>query len=119
MNTAAEEAIKTRYSACYDVCHFAVGYEEDHAAMIAKFGEQGIRTGKIQTGAALKDCQTDLHPKKKKVIALKILMVFVYSAPGSSWWQKAGSLLRYRDMPGRAWYDNDFHAGGEEWYIIT
>lgn len=49
----AESHIKTHIQLCYDICHFAVCYE-DHAAMIKKFQSHGIRIGKIQISAALK-----------------------------------------------------------------
>ncbi|RIW18376.1 xylose isomerase [Algoriphagus lacus] len=49
----AEILIKTHIQVCYDVCHFAIVYEEP-AAVIAKFSAKGIRIGKIQISAALK-----------------------------------------------------------------
>lgn len=49
----AESHIKLHIQLCYDICHFAVCYE-DHAAMIKKFQSHGIRIGKIQISAALK-----------------------------------------------------------------
>ncbi|MDJ1470645.1 metabolite traffic protein EboE [Xanthocytophaga flava] len=50
---AAEELARTHIQLCYDVCHFAVMYEEPAAAVKA-FKEAGIRIGKIQISAALK-----------------------------------------------------------------
>lgn len=38
---------------CYDICHFAIGFE-DHAAVIEQLGSEGIRIGKLQVSAALK-----------------------------------------------------------------
>lgn len=49
----AEILIKTHIQVCYDVCHFAIVYEEP-ASVIAKFSAQDIRIGKIQISAALK-----------------------------------------------------------------
>lgn len=49
----AEELIKTHIQVCYDVCHFAIVYEEP-ADTFAKFEAAGIRIGKIQLSAALK-----------------------------------------------------------------
>lgn len=49
----AEELIKTHIQVCYDVCHFAIVYEEP-ADTFAKFEAAGIRIGKIQISAALK-----------------------------------------------------------------
>jgi sugar phosphate isomerase/epimerase len=50
---AAEKLIKTHIQVCYDVCHFAIVYEEP-ADTFAKFEAAGIRIGKIQISAALK-----------------------------------------------------------------
>ena len=49
----AEELIKTHIQVCYDVCHFAIVYEEP-ASTFAKFAAAGIKIGKIQISAALK-----------------------------------------------------------------
>ncbi|GAB3227258.1 metabolite traffic protein EboE [Algoriphagus aestuariicola] len=49
----AEDLIKTHIQVCYDVCHFAIVYEEP-AETFAKFESAGIRVGKIQISAALK-----------------------------------------------------------------
>lgn len=45
--------IKRHIQVCYDVCHFAIVYE-DPAKTFAKFSAQGIQIGKIQISAALK-----------------------------------------------------------------
>ncbi|WP_347156667.1 metabolite traffic protein EboE [Pontibacter chitinilyticus] len=49
----AAEAIRTHIQLCYDVCHFALAYEEP-AVVFAQLQEAGIRIGKIQLSAALK-----------------------------------------------------------------
>ncbi len=49
----AETAICQHVRLCYDVCHFAVGYERP-ADVLAKMKEYGLRVGKIQISAALK-----------------------------------------------------------------
>lgn len=92
----AESLIKNHLNLCYDVCHFAIGYE-DHQAVIAELKQKGINVGKIQISAALKadltrpgseqvrssfgvfDEPTYLH----QVVALK----------------NDGGLLRYPDLP--------------------
>ncbi len=50
---AAEELIKTHIQACYDVCHFAIVYENP-ADTFQKLADAGIQVGKIQISAALK-----------------------------------------------------------------
>lgn len=49
----AEAALKEHIQVCYDVCHFAIVYEEP-ATTFFKFGEAGLNIGKIQISAALK-----------------------------------------------------------------
>lgn len=49
----AEKLIKTHIQACYDVCHFAIVYENP-ADTFQKLAAAGIQVGKIQISAALK-----------------------------------------------------------------
>ncbi|MEO6150044.1 MAG: metabolite traffic protein EboE [Mucilaginibacter sp.] len=51
--TEAEALLKQHITLCYDVCHFAIGYEP-HQDIIDELAEKGIATGKIQISAALK-----------------------------------------------------------------
>lgn len=51
--TRAEELIREHVRLCYDVCHFAVGYEEPNE-VLNKMNEKGIKIGKIQISAAIK-----------------------------------------------------------------
>lgn len=50
--TEAESAIREHFQLCYDVCHFAVGYETPEEA-INQIEAAGIRVGRIQISAAL------------------------------------------------------------------
>lgn len=109
---AAEETIKTHIQLCYDICHFAVGYE-DHAAMIKKFEQEGIKTGRIQVSAALKGRLNDAATEKGKVIAAFENFnepVYLHQVVAR---KKDGTLLHYPDMPD-ALADSD-HPGVEEW----
>lgn len=49
----AETALVDHVRLCYDVCHFAVGYERP-AEVLQKLKNYGLRVGKIQVSAALK-----------------------------------------------------------------
>ena len=49
----AEEAICDHVQLCYDVCHFAVGYERP-ADVLAKLRRYNLNVGKLQISAALK-----------------------------------------------------------------
>lgn len=51
--TAAEKLMKAHLQVCYDVCHFAIGYEKPKEAF-KKLKQAGIGIGKIQLSAALK-----------------------------------------------------------------
>lgn len=48
-----DSLIKEHICLCYDICHFAIGYEK-HAQVLAELNEKGIKIGKIQISAALK-----------------------------------------------------------------
>jgi len=64
--TAAEAAdhLREHIQLCYDVCHFAVEYEDDAEAVLRKLDNLGVRTGKIQISAAL---QTEIGGDTKEV----------------------------------------------------
>jgi sugar phosphate isomerase/epimerase len=49
----AKEAIGMHMQVCYDVCHFALAYE-NHAEAMRHLKAAGIRIGKVQLSAALK-----------------------------------------------------------------
>ncbi len=49
----AEEVLRTHIRLCYDVCHFAVSYEEPEA-VIRKMNAERIQIGKIQISSALR-----------------------------------------------------------------
>ena len=51
--TDAETAIRRYLNLCYDICHFAVEYEDPQTAL-RLFSDNDIRIGKIQISAALK-----------------------------------------------------------------
>lgn len=55
--TQAEEMIKEHLRLCYDVCHFAIGYES-HGDIISKLKARELKVGKIQISAALKAVMT-------------------------------------------------------------
>jgi hypothetical protein len=49
----AEKLLKEHICLCYDVCHFAIGYEP-HQLVIDELNAKGLKVGKIQISAALK-----------------------------------------------------------------
>ncbi len=50
---AAEEALKRHIRICYDICHFAVEYE-NHEEVLDKLDQAGVKIGKFQISSALK-----------------------------------------------------------------
>jgi hypothetical protein len=100
-NCSKEEAgslIKAHVQLCYDVCHFAVGYE-DHTFIINWLKQENIRTGKIQISAAIK-------AKLPPVAEERTAVVKAFNNYNESTYlhqvialQNAGSFLRYPDLP--------------------
>ncbi|MGN7990136.1 metabolite traffic protein EboE [Pedobacter sp. 22226] len=62
-----EALIKKHIRLCYDVCHFAIGYEP-HTSIIKELQEKGIQIGKIQISAALKAKLPASSPERKTVL---------------------------------------------------
>ncbi len=93
----AEEIIKTHINLCYDVCHFAIGYEP-HAAIVQELQEKGIKVGKIQISAALKAKLPEASADRKAVLdALAGFDEPVYLHQVIAQ-QKDGALIRYPDL---------------------
>ncbi|MFI5193246.1 MAG: metabolite traffic protein EboE [Chitinophagales bacterium] len=108
---AITSLLKAHIQLCYDVCHFAIGFEP-HEAVIRSVKEKGIRIGKIQISAALRAVPgpKDDRSKIKQAFADYNEPVYLHQVVA----RKAdGSLLRYRDLP-EALEDFD-HPGVEEW----
>lgn len=94
----AESSVKEHVCLCYDVCHFAIGYEP-HSAIIEELSRKGIRIGKIQISAALKaSIPDDLHARARITEAFSKFNEPTYLHQVVMR-QKDGSLLRYRDLP--------------------
>lgn len=93
-----EQCIKEHICLCYDICHFAIGYEQ-HADVLRELNEKGIKIGKIQISAALKaDLPKDKVAKAKIVGAFSIYneKTYLHQVVAKKFDQ---SLIRYRDLP--------------------
>ncbi|MBO9573085.1 MAG: xylose isomerase, partial [Chitinophagaceae bacterium] len=93
----ASAVIREHIQICYDVCHFAVGYE-DHYHMIEELRALGIKTGKIQISAALKAPLSENIASRQPVIeAFKKFNepVYLHQVVVA---EKNGGLIRYPDM---------------------
>jgi hypothetical protein len=62
----AADILRQHICLCYDVCHFAVGYEK-HGDVINELLQKGIKVGKVQISAALKARLGDGHERKNVV----------------------------------------------------
>lgn len=108
----AVAAIRDHVQVCYDICHFAVGYEEP-AEALEKFSREHIRIGKIQVSAALRvEMHQEASRRKAIAAALKPFNESVYLHQVVA---KTGDdrLLRYPDLP-EALTDID-NAAVKEW----
>lgn len=98
--TAEQSAqeIRDHMQLCYDVCHFAVGYE-DHAAVVRQLRDKKIKVGKIQISAALKaPMPGDLVKRQPVVQAFRQFNETTYLHQVVAR-QVDGSLKRYPDLP--------------------
>ncbi|QEM03513.1 xylose isomerase [Mucilaginibacter rubeus] len=94
----AEAAVKQHINLCYDVCHFAIGYEE-HESVIDELAAKGIQVGKIQISAALKaHLPVDLAMRDEVTDALARFNEPTYLHQVIAKTAK-GELIRYPDLP--------------------
>ncbi len=94
----AESVIKEHVQLCYDVCHYAVGYE-DHRSMIEHTRAMGIKMGKIQVSAALKAAMPRDRERRKEITAAFKKFnepVYLHQVVART---SGEMLLRYPDMP--------------------
>lgn len=96
--TEAEEALKDHVQLCYDVCHFAIGFE-NHKYMVEELKAKNIRVGKIQISAALKAVLLPEVEKRKPVMeAFERFNESTYLHQVVAQ-KKDGTQIRYRDLP--------------------
>ena len=95
---AAEKLIKDHLQVCYDVCHFAIGYEKPKEAF-KKLKQAGIGIGKIQLSAALKLLIPE-SPFERFSIGKRLGefadTTYLHQVVGST---KSGGLNSYPDLP--------------------
>lgn len=96
--TDAENLLKKHVCLCYDVCHFAIGYE-NHEAILAELEKKGIGVGKIQISAALKANLNGTITEKaliKTNFASFNEPTYLHQVVAL---KEDGSLIRYPDLP--------------------
>ena len=92
----AEELIKEHLRLCYDVCHFAIGFEP-HKKIIDELLKRRIKIGKIQISAALKS-KMNLEEKERIKQSFENFNepVYLHQVVAKT---RDGKLLRYPDLP--------------------
>ena len=94
----AQQLIKQHLCLCYDVCHFAIGYEP-HEEVIKKLMDLGIQIGKIQISAALKATLNN-NVSDRNIIKEKFENfnepTYLHQVVAR---KMDGELLRYPDLP--------------------
>ena len=97
----ADEAVamlKEHVRLCYDVCHFAVGYES-HREAIFNLAEKGIKIGKFQISAALKSKLSGNVEERqglKEAFTKYNESTYLHQVVAR---KTEGILIRYRDLP--------------------
>lgn len=95
---AATQLLKKHIRLCYDVCHFALGYE-DHRQVMAQLDEHGILIGKFQISAAIKAPLT-ADPAARQAVGKAFMdfnePVYLHQVIAQ---QHTGELVRHKDLP--------------------
>jgi hypothetical protein len=94
----SEDMIKQHLRLCYDVCHIAVGFE-DQKRTIHNVLERGIKIGKIQISAALKGKMNRNKASDKSVVESFRKFdepTYLHQVTGRT---SDGNLLYYPDLP--------------------
>lgn len=94
----ATSLLREHVQICYDVCHFAICYE-DHHHVVEQLRSLGIKTGKIQISAALKAPLSQNMDERKKVIDAFSTFnepVYLHQVMAK---KNNGQFILYRDMP--------------------
>ena len=95
-NTDAEKLIKDHIQICFDVCHFAVGFENPKEA-INTIQNAGIKIGKIQISAALSSGEISIKNREKIKTELRQFdePIYLHQAIIKS---KNGKLKHFKDL---------------------
>ncbi len=94
----ANSMVKEHLRICYDVCHFAVEFE-DHSDVINKFLTKGIKIGKFQISSALKAfLSPDIRERKKLADVFSSFNDTTYLHQVVAH-RLDDQFIRYRDLP--------------------
>lgn len=93
----AQELLREHVHLCYDVCHFAIGFEP-HEEIIRKVLKSGIKIGKLQISAALKGAMNKdilLRQNIKESFSKYNEPTYLHQVVAK---KNNGELLRYPDL---------------------
>src|SRR5690606_27062722 len=94
----AHSIIKRHICLCYDICHFALAYQ-DHATCIKRLKKENIAIGKIQVSSALKvRLEGDLEARNHSLQMLGEFDEPIYLHQVIVQ-RNDGSLEKFRDLP--------------------
>ena len=94
----AERCLRTHIQICYDVCHFAVGYERPQE-VFDRWQRAGIRIGKIQISAALRaelPAAVTERTAVTRAFASLVESTYLHQVIART---ADGPLIRYNDLP--------------------
>jgi len=107
----AEAALREHIQLCYDVCHFAVGYERPEE-VLQKMADNGLSIGKIQISAALK-ATFPVEPNSREAVRKQFMHfnepTYLHQVVARD---QNGDLLRFTDLTPALQAFNDQHV---EW----
>jgi len=110
----AEACLKNHIRICYDVCHFAIGYEKPEE-VFTLLKDQGINVGKIQISAALKVLlpeHKDLRKWVDDALSPFVESTYLHQVVERD---KEGRLTHFPDLPQAL---NNLHkTDAKEWRI--
>ena len=95
---AIHQILQQHITVCYDICHFAVAYE-DHQEVMNRFAEEGISIGKIQISSALKkdfDAQNSSRTAIRKAFGELDEPTYLHQVIARD---KTDELRQYPDLP--------------------
>lgn len=110
----AEACLKNHIRICYDVCHFAIGYENPEE-VFRLLKDEGIKIGKIQISSALKARIPQIAEDRqwvKDALNPFVESTYLHQVVGRN---SQGQLSQYPDLPNALKKLSDTDA--EEWRI--
>lgn len=110
----AAQAVRDHVCVCFDICHFAVAFENP-AEALAAFEREGIRIGRVQVSSALRvpvPTEDGAREQVASQLAAFLDPVYLHQVIGHT---ASGDVQRYSDLGQALACVHD--AGGSEWRI--